>query len=150
MKDDQVLVATNGDVIGFTQDQMSIVDRREDNRLLLESRVGQDISKTVLKERRRLAEAGVIFVLATRDAETRRIISGPEVVARAVTKEENEGWYVEEAQKVARAVVDRYDLELRQHAHEIDLAEVLRVEVRRFFHTNTGKKAIVIPLILEL
>jgi len=146
----QILVATNGDVIGLTDQSIGVIEKREDNRVMLESRVGQDISKTVIKERRRLGEAGVIFVLATRDEETRRVVSGPEVVARAVIKEDSEGWFVEEAQKVARSVIERYDSELRHHAHEIDLAEELRVEVRRFFHSNIGKKITVIPLILEL
>lgn len=148
--DSRVVVATNGDVIEVSKDSVQVVEKREDQRVLLENRAGQDITKSILKDRRNLGEKGVVFALAARDPDTRRVVSGPQVILKGIIKEELEPWYVEEAEKVACETVDRYEQELREHHHETDLEENLRVELRRFFNLNLGKKPTVIPLILDL
>jgi ribonuclease J len=148
--DSNVLVATNGQVIELKADSIRIVEDRQDQRILLENRMGQDISRSILKERRRLAQGGAVFVLATRDAETQKIIAGPKVLTRAVAKEDREADYIENAEKIARSTVARYHEELRQNARVLDLQEELRIEVRRYFHDALGKKVTVIPFLIDL
>jgi mRNA degradation ribonuclease J1/J2 len=46
--------------------------------------------------------------------------------------------------------VQRYSESLNEHSTPFDLGEEVRVELRRFFNANIGKKPTVIPLILDV
>jgi ribonuclease J len=140
----------NGDIIEVTPNSCGIVDHLEEHRVLVEGREGNDISKLVLKDRRQLGEKGVVFSLMVRNSESGRIISGPEIISRGLVNESMEGWLIDEAKTVVKHVLSDYEKERRQGAPEMDLQETIRVELRRFFNQNIGKKPVVLPIILDL
>jgi len=147
---ENVIIAVNGDVIQLTPDSCKIVDHMEEPRVLVEGREGSDISKLVLRERRQMGEKGVVFSLLVRNAESRRIIAGPEIISKGLVHESREGWLVEEAKKLVKKVVADYASENDTRRPDMDLQESIRVELRRFFSQNIGKKPIVLPIILDL
>lgn len=147
---ENIVIATNGDVLELTPDSCEILETLEETRVLVEGREGSDISKLVLKERRQLGEKGIVFSLLVRNAESRRIIAGPEVISKGLANEQTEAWLIEEAKKVARKVVADYDQEVAAGTARMDLQETLRVELRRFFNANIGKKPTVLPIVLDL
>ncbi len=150
VKPECVLVAVDGDVVEVSADRIELIDHFEEPRVLIEGRDGNDISKLVLKERKHLGEKGVVFALLIRNAESRRIVAGPEVISRGLVSESLEGWMIDEARNCAKRVVKRYSDNLNEHAVPFDLAEEVRVELRRFFNANLGKKPTVVPLILDV
>ena len=148
--DQNTFIAVNGDVIELTSETCRIAEHREEIRVLVEGREGNDISKLVLRERRQMGEKGVVFSLLVRNAESRRVISGPEIISKGLAHEEREGWLLEEAKKLVKKIVSDYDRALGSRGPEMDLQETIRVELRRFFNQNIGKKPIVLPIILDL
>jgi ribonuclease J len=150
LKSGNVFIAQNGDIIEVTKNSCEIVDRLEETRILVEGREGGDISKLILKERRQLGEKGVVFTLLVRNAESRRIISGPEVIAKGLASEETEAKLLIDAKKIAKRAIDQYDRELGERASEGDLQETIRIELRRYFNQMIGKKPTVIPIILDI
>jgi ribonuclease J len=147
---DNVLIAVNGDVLELTQDSFKRVDHIDEPRVLVEGREGNDISRLVLKERRQLGEKGIVFSLMVRNIETRRIMSGPEIISKGLTHEGQEGFLIEEAKNLVRRIIIKYEEEIRAGALQMDLQETIRVELRRFFNANIGKKPTVLPIILDL
>ena len=150
VESDNIMIATNGDLIELTPDSMEIIEAFEEQRVLVEGREGSDISKLVLKERRQLGEKGVVFSLLVRNAETRQIISGPEVISKGLANEQTEAWLADEAKKLVTKVVNAYEKELAAGSARMDLQETIRVELRRFYNNNIGKKPIVLPIVLDL
>ena len=147
---DNVLIATNGDVVGLTSDSCRILEHMEETRVLVEGREGGDVSKLMLKDRRQLGEKGIVFSLVVRNAQTRRIISGPELIAKGLASEQIEGWLLDEGKNLVRRVIEEYEASLNLGAPPIDLQETIRIELRRFFNSNIGKKPIVLPIVLDL
>ncbi len=147
---ENVVIAVNGDVIEVTRDSCKIVDHMVEPRVLVEGRDGNDISKLVLKERRQMGEKGIVFSLMVRNIETRRIMSGPEIITKGLTGDGQEGFLVEEAKQLVMKIIAEYDMQVREGNVEMDLQETVRVELRRFFNTNLGKKPVVLPLILDM
>ncbi len=150
LRDEQVLVASNGDVIEVGGDRMEVVERFDEPRVLIEGREGNDVSKLVLKDRRQLGEKGVVFSLLVRNAESRRILTSPEIMAKGLASEQVELWLIEEAKNLVKKLVREYELQLNTQGVESDLQETIRVELRRFFLSNLGKKPTVMPIILDL
>ncbi len=144
------LVATNGDILEITPDKIRISDRIEEPRVLVEGREGNDVSKLVLKDRRQLGEKGVVFSLLVRNRDSRRIIAGPDIIARGLASEQVESWLLEEAKSRVRHLVQEYEVRMASTGVEPDLQENIRIELRRFFLANLGKKPTVMPIILDL
>ncbi|HUP57686.1 MAG TPA: ribonuclease J [Bdellovibrionota bacterium] len=150
VKDENVVIAVNGDILEVDRDRFEIVHHMEEPRVLVEGREGGDISKIVLKDRRQMGEKGIVFSLMVRNAESRRIISGPEIITRGLVKEDREGWLIQEAKKIASRVIKTYEADVAQGVYSMDLQETIRVELRRFFNNELGKKPVVLPIILDL
>jgi ribonuclease J len=145
-----ILTAVNGDVIELTPHSCKILEHLDETRVLVEGREGNDISKLLLRERRQIGEKGVVFSLLVRNAETRKIISGPEILAKGLTHEDREGWLIEEAKKLVKKVVADFEGNKDDRGPEGDLQETIRVQLRRFFSHNIGRKPVVLPIILDL
>jgi len=145
-----VLVAVNGDIVEMGPSRFEKIDHIDEPRVLIEGREGNDVSKLVLKDRRQLGEKGVVFSLLVRNAESGRIISGPEIIAKGLVHESMEGWLLEEAKTVVKKVVSRYERSFDERGPKIDIQEEIRVELRRFFEANIGKKPVVLPIVLDL
>ena len=144
-----ICLVQNGEVVELTQDSLMIVDKIEELRVMVEGREGQDISKAILKDRRKLAEGGVVFCLLSREKDSGRILTKPEVIAKGLVSEAFELWLLEEAVKVVEHQIQEYKKDIKLNVRT-DLAESVRIELRRFFDRNIGRKPIVIPLILEV
>ena len=150
VKPENMLLASTGDVIELSPDSIAVKDKIEETRVLVEGREGNDISRLVLKDRRQLGEKGVVVSLIVRNAESRRIISGPEIISRGMASESLEPWLIEESKAIVKKIVEKYDMDLSAGLGEGDLQETIRVELRRFFNTSIGKKPIVLPIVLDL
>jgi ribonuclease J len=147
---ENVLIAVNGDIVSVSADSCSVTGHLEEPRVLVEGRDGQDISKLILRERRQMGEKGLVFALLVRSAESRKLISGPEMISKGLAHESREGWLMEEAKNLVKKIVSEDEHSHSKSGPEVDLQESIRIQLRRFFYRNIGKKPIVIPIILDL
>jgi ribonuclease J len=150
VKPENICVAQNGDVVEITPNSIEITGEVSDLRLLVAGRDGTEVTKSILKDRRRLAETGVVFCLMTREKDSGKILSKPEVIAKGLINESLESWLITEAVKVVEEQVIRYKQDLRNGVINKDFGEEVRIELRRFFERNTGKKPTVIPFIMDV
>jgi mRNA degradation ribonuclease J1/J2 len=61
-----------------------------------------------------------------------------------------ESWLIDEALTVVDQVIAVYKKDLRQGVIDPDLGENIRIELRRFFERNIGKKPTVVPMIMDV
>jgi ribonuclease J len=150
VKTENIMVVQNGEVVEITPESLQIIDEVKELRILLENRDGTEITRGLLKERRKLAELGVVFCLLSREKDSGRILSKPEVIARGLTNEAMEPYLIEEAVKVVENEIVEYKKDLRHGVIDPEFSEKIRVALRRFFDRNIGKKPTVIPMILDV
>ena len=141
---ENVILAVNGDLIEVTENSCEIIDHFEENRVLVDGREGNDITKLVLKERRHMAEKGIVFSLMVRNKDNQQIIAGPQIITKGVANENLEATLVEQAKKLVKKVAKDHDKE------DGDLEETIRIELRRFFNSKLGTKPTVVPIILDV
>jgi ribonuclease J len=142
---DHVLQATDGDVLELKDDGLSFVDKVPANYLYVDGIVG-DVGQGVLRDRRVLAEEGVVVIVATVDVQSRRVLTGPEIITR--------GWvYAPEADDLlddAEAHVERALVSaLNDGVVDID---ALEREVRRaagkFVNERTKRRPMIVPVVM--
>ncbi|HEX9467758.1 MAG TPA: ribonuclease J [Acidimicrobiia bacterium] len=107
-----------------------------------------DVGQGVLRDRRNLAEEGLVVVIVTVDAVTGEVVTGPEIVTR--------GWvYAPEAEELLEEAKAAVLESLRETANEgaTDL-DTLRRHARRslgkFISERTRRRPAVIPVVMEV
>jgi ribonuclease J len=145
-----ISVIQNGEMFEIGHEGIKIVDEVTELRVLVDGREGVEVTKDVLRDRRRLAETGVVFCMIAREKESGKILTKPEIHAKGLINASFESWLIDEALKVVDQVIQAYRRELRQGVIDPDFAENIRIELRRFFERNTGKKPTVVPMVLDV
>ena len=107
-----------------------------------------DIGSVVLRDRRHLAEDGLVVVVATVDSYLADVVAGPDIVSRGFV-------YVKESEELmdgARDVVVR-TIRRTVGSKKPDYAFIkssIREELARYIFTKTRRKPMILPIIMEL
>lgn len=144
------LVASNGDVLSVTPDSMERVARIEETKILIEDRDANELPREVVRDRRKLAETGVIFAFVVREKESLKVLSPPEIITKGVVSESLEGWLLEEAKERLKDVIHDYSVQVRKGAYGADLTEMIRLDLRQFFRINLDKKPVIVPVVMDV
>lgn len=148
VKRDDALIAVNGDILELGADRLERVDHVEENRVLIEGESGSDVSKVTIKDRRKVAETGIVFSVLIRNSVTGRIMAGPDIITKGLVEEGQEGDLFERAKEVVLAILD--DASAVAKNKPVDLQEEIRVGLRRYFYSRLGKKPVVMPIIVDV
>jgi ribonuclease J len=145
--DERVLVCQDGDQVEIGDDGARIIAQVPAGYLYVDGIVG-DVGQGVLRDRRVLAEEGVVVVVVTVDVRTGAILNGPEIITRGwVYAPEADGLLSECAEEVRRAVKDAFE-------HEATDIEALQRAVRRaagrFVNERTRRRPMIVPVVMEV
>ena len=108
-----------------------------------------DVGNIVLRDRKHLSQDGLIVVVATVDEESSLILSGPDIVSRGfVYVRENEP-LMEEARKLVLKSLEKC-LHGRQSRDRMHLKNTVRDDLSKFLYARTGRKPMVLPVIMNV
>ncbi len=108
-----------------------------------------DVGNIVLRDRRHLAQDGLIVVVATIDEGRRQLLSGPDVVSRGfVYVRENEP-LMEEAKQVVQRSLEA-GLRSGDARDRMRLKTRVRDDLSRFLFHKTGRKPMILPVIMDV
>jgi len=117
-------------------------------RVLVDGETVGNVDDAVLRDRRHIAEDGVILVILAVSHQTGRITSGPEILSRGLPPEESDaGVFTEVKRKIIAKVSDMSPAAV---ADRVELQEEVRLTVRRYFRRNFRRRPVVVPYIMEL
>ena len=145
----QVLLAENGDIIQFDARGARIADKAPTGRVLIDvTRVGE-VGDEVLRDRRHLAGDGVIVAVVAINRQTGALVGEPELVARGFVVGEGEADSLfKDAARVIAECIDASGVEER--GDQGLMTEKLRGELRRFFKKRSGRRPLVLPVLMEI
>ncbi len=142
------LVIENGDVLEFTPDSAEIIGRIQHGRLLVDGRTVGDTEDFQLRDRRKLANAGIIVAFAVLDHENGELTQSPDLMQRGVVGPADGDDVLAEAAEAALAGVEALSRDARRDLSEV--REAIRVSVRNYIQKSIGRRPIVIPVVHEL
>jgi ribonuclease J len=141
-------VLLDGDVLELTDGGVRVADERVAVGRVYTDRdalLGADIGALVVKDRRLLAEAGLLIAVLAVERATGAVVRGPELFARGVAGFEG----AEEAIR-GEALRALEELSGPARADVAEVQEALRQAVRRWFRREVGRRPTVLPVVLEL
>ena len=108
-----------------------------------------DVGNVVLRDRKHLSQDGLIVVVATVDAESGLLISGPDIVSRGfVYVRENEALMEEARQLVSRTL--NTALKRGRGVDQQQVKTRVRDELSKFLFARTGRKPMILPVIMDV
>jgi len=144
--DDQALVCTDGDQLVLDDDGLHRAEPVPAGYLYVDGIIG-DVGHGVLRDRRVLAEEGVVVVVVTVDIDAGAILTGPEVITR--------GWvYAPEAEPLLAECADVVRAAVKEAVAEgnVDIESLQRTVRRaagRFVSETTRRRPMIVPVVME-
>jgi ribonuclease J len=144
--EDRILVCEDGDSILLTDDGIVRTDSIPAGYLYVDGIVG-DISHGVLRDRRVLADEGVVVVVTAIDVMAGTVITGPEVITRGWIHAPEAEELLDEATEVVRTAVESA---LADGTRDVDgLQKVVRRAAGRFVNQRTKRRPMIVPVVME-
>jgi ribonuclease J len=143
-----VIVADNGDILHFTGDDGRIVAKAPAGRVLIDGPGVGEVGDEVLRDRRNLAQDGVIVPVLAINKQTGSIEGVPDVITRGLVLDGDPEMLLRESTRIMSEVLERASLEERTDYGLIK--ETIRAELRRFFRKRLGRRPLVLPVVMEI
>jgi ribonuclease J len=142
--EENTIIAEDGTVIDLRDGEASVVGQLDIGYVYVDGSTVGEITDADLKDRRILAEEGFISIFVAIDAQTGRVIVGPEVQSRGFAEDEQ----VFEAVKpmIIKALTEAAENGTRDtHA----FSQVIRRTVGRWVNTQHRRRPMIVPVVIE-
>jgi ribonuclease J len=143
----EILLAENGDILHIDHSSAQIAGKAPVGRVLIDGTRTGEIGDEVLRDRRHLAEDGLVVPVVAISKQTGTLEGIPDIITRGFVMEDSEALLADGARLLGE-VIDQASAEERTD-HGI-MQEKLRVELRRFFRKRSGRRPFVLPVIMEI
>jgi ribonuclease J len=108
----------------------------------------EEIEEVVIRDRRHLAEDGVVVPIIAIDKHTGRLETSPEIVTRGFLPSEDGQELIARAREVILRTVEQSNAEEKTDWSVIK--EKIRVDLKRYLNKQTSKRPLILPVILEV
>ncbi len=148
MADDHIMLVDNGVQVELLPDKIKKNGSVPAGQIFVDGSGVGDVGSVVIRDRKHLAEDGIIIIAAGIDRTTGYLTSGPDVVSRGfVYVRENED-LIEEVKKVAtKTILKCYDRNIREYSA---IKNRIRDDVSRLLYERTRRSPMILPVFLEI
>ena len=142
----QVMLIENGDVLRFDENGASVTGKVPAGRVLIDA--SGEVADEVLRDRRHLSEDGLVVPVVAINKQTGELEGDPDVVSRGLSQDADSADLLRESAKLVGDVIQGASIEERTDQGLIK--EKIRVELRRFFRKRSGRRPLIVPVIMEV
>ncbi|MBR6572753.1 MAG: ribonuclease J [Clostridia bacterium] len=148
IKKENILITSIGNVVELTKNSIKTVDTVPAGRVLVDGLGVGDVGSIVLRDRKHLAEDGIIIVAITMDSVTGEIVSGPDVVSRGFVYVKESEELMSEVTTVAEDTLERLYM---QNVRDWNVIKNrVRDAVSKYLYEQTRRSPMVLPIIMEI
>jgi ribonuclease J len=145
----QIFLLESGHPIEFTSaGEAHLREPVPAGRVCVDSGSLEEIEDVVIRDRRHLAEDGVVVPIIAIDKHTGLIETPPEIVTRGFLASEDGQEILAKAREVVLRTVEQSSAEEKTDWGVIK--EKIRVDLKRFLNKQTAKRPLILPVILEV
>ncbi len=145
---ENTFVLQNGNILEIGARDAKVTGSVTAGKILVDGLGVGDVGNIVLRDRKLLAQDGLIVVVVTISGETGRVISGPDIISRGFV-------YVRESEDLMAKIRDvaRESIESCGNSHISDWATMknaVKNSVFRYIYDTTKRSPMIMPIIMEV
>ncbi|MGN0145241.1 MAG: ribonuclease J [Clostridium sp.] len=137
-----------GEVFELTRKGGKISGKVPSGRVLIDGIGVGDVGNVVLRDRKNLAEHGMIIVVVCIDSEEKTIVGGPDIISRGFVYMRDSEELMKDIKDIVRESV--YNCLENNITQWDEIKKSIRREVDAFVYKNMKKKPMILPVIVEL
>jgi len=141
-------ILENGQVFEFDRHSAKVVDHVPAGRVLVDGLGVGDVGNIVLRDRRHLAQEGLITIIMIFDSQSGLLVSGPDIISRGFVYVKESGDLMDQAKSVALRVVENC-----QHRRIKDW-QLIKTQVRdavsKYIFDTTKRNPMILPVIMDV
>ncbi len=149
IKDDYIIIVDNGEIITFNdgklqdyRDSITIED------VMIDGLGIGDVGVKVIDDRNQLQNDGVVIIGMTIDGKTKEIVANTDVQTRGFI-------YLKDSENIVRAIIEMAEKELEAYKKDDngdirDVRQTIKDKANRYIIKETGKRPVILPVIIEL
>jgi ribonuclease J len=143
----EILLTENGDLLHFDERGARMAGKATVGRVLIDDTKTGEVGDEVLRDRRHLAEDGLVVPVVAINKQTGCIEGVPDIITRGFVMENSQELLADGARLIGE-VIEQASIEERTDQGLIK--EKVRVELRRLFRKRSGRRPLVLPVIMEI
>lgn len=145
---ENIFIADIGNVIETDGTRMNIVSQVPAGRTLVDGLGVGDVGSIVLRDRKHLAQDGIIIIVIGLERNTNRISAGPDIISRGfVYVRESEELMTEAKNRLTEILNECSAAELREWNF---LKNKMRDNLSDFIYEKTKRSPMILPIIMEI
>lgn len=148
MAEDHILIAGIGDVIETDGQTMRVVSQVPAGRVMVDGLGVGDVGSIVLRDRKHLAQDGLIIVVIGIERISNTLVAGPDIISRGFVYVRESEELMDEARRAMTKVLDGCS------AHDLKEWGTLKTKLRDvlsdFIYEKTKRSPMILPIIMEV
>jgi ribonuclease J len=143
-----VFLTEVGDVVSFGEDGARVEEPIPSGSVLVDGLTIGEVTNVVLRDRRRLAADGVLFVSVTLDRETGELLSGPDFVTRGFLQQDEDGLFDEARDRIEQALIPSTGEDAPPDVGY--LVGKVRDTLNSLVYERTRRRPMILPVVTEV
>jgi len=148
IKEKDIFIMDIGKVLELSKDSAKCVDSVQAGLVMVDGLGVGDVGNIVLRDRKHLAEDGLIVIVVTISSETGLIVAGPDIISRGFV-------YVRESENLMDdiKVIAKMSLESFEKNNVRDwttLKNGMKSRISEYLYKETKRKPMILPVIMEV
>jgi ribonuclease J len=144
----EVLLLENGDVLHLTATSAEVVGKAPVGRVLIDGTRTGEIVDEVLRDRRHLSADGLVVPVIAVNRQSGTLEGVPDIITRGFVVDERTQSVLAEASTVMTEIFEQASVEERTDVGLIK--ERVRVELQRAIRRKSGRRPLVLPVVMEI
>ncbi|TRZ64278.1 MAG: ribonuclease J [Spirochaetia bacterium] len=147
LKPEETILIDNGQIVLLTKDSAKITSENIPAFYVMVDGLGVgDVGEIVLRDRRVLAQEGMVVVIATLDRRTGQFLKNPDIISRGFIHLRESKDFVEDLRKYIRALVAR--IPRHQQIDTDYLKSLIRDQIGQFLYNKTKRRPMILPVVI--
>jgi ribonuclease J len=146
--EDNIFILENGDCLEFEDGEARLAGNVAAGMFLVDAGAIAESSSGVMRERQQLSEDGMFIVVARINAQNGQLLGPPDVISRGFVSPQSANGLVDQSIEVVSQTLEQTASQRVTDWGE--LKNAIRKDLSGFLSERTGKRPIILPLIVEV
>lgn len=148
IKRENIFILEDGEVLEVGDGWAARAGKVAAGRMFVDGKDLGGVEDMVLRDRRVLAEDGIVIVLISIERLTKRVISGPELITRGFIFEEASGDLLNGAKEALLNTLQELEEDIMG---DLSLVQArLRSTIKRYIRSKIDRKPLIMPIVMEV
>lgn len=147
-KKENIFILENGDVLTLSRKFSRVSEKVQSGNIFIDGTGIGDIGNIVLRDRKHLAQDGIVNIIIVMDRESKKIIAGPDIVTRGFVYVRESEKILKDIKEISVEIVEKcIDNDIYQWSH---IKNEIRNEINSLIYFKTKRRPMILSIIVEV